>query len=161
MEPKPKIPGYKKLTRKERMKKESDYLSITVFISRKTMAILDELSKSKMLPKSRLISYAIENEMESKYPFHLDIPEPDPAVENEYAHEAKLIYEYLKRCPSGMGLDSLIMFRRDIGISDKKRLVGGYRELLNANMIEESWPRLHSFEFNRSYRVAKPITRGR
>jgi hypothetical protein len=162
MEPKPKIPSYKKQTRADRAAKADNiWVEVKAWIPKKTADMIAEVSRTKQIPKSRVAAFMIDNAMSVlSEPFDMNIPvKPTTNVENEYAHEAKLIYEFLKKATQGLGLDCLLMFRRDIGITSKERLVGGYYELLNAHMIEEHYPYRHSFDFHPSYKVATIIKR--
>lgn len=159
MEPKAKIPSYKKHTRKDIKSKQvedSMWGEQRAWLPKRTAKMIDEMAAKTGMPKARITAYIIDNALtQVESPFEMFIPTLKAGhVENEFAHEAKLLYDFLKVQTKPFGIDLLMMFRRDIGVIDKYRLVGAYYELLDADMIEEKYPHGHSFQFPADYKVA-------
>lgn len=105
-----------------------------------TVEKLKEFNRATGIPFSRLIAIAIDNEFDSTTPFNYPIPWPETEyVEGDYMDEAVKIYNYMKNTFKGpIGYDMLLLLRLDIGVEDKKRMMGGVRELLEKNMIIQS-----------------------
>ena len=137
-------------------KEDDPMMSITVFIPRGTAEKLKEMSMAQDLPVSRLIAYAIDNELDCEKPFTYDYKLPNiPYVENAYSDEALKVYDYMKKFPSGIGLDTLLMSRRDAGLDDKGAFLLGYRELLMSKMVEEFYPMNSKFRHAKDYRYSR------
>ncbi len=135
------------------------YDSTTSYLPKSLTKILKDASDKYGLPVSRLVAIAIDNEQECQDPFAYDVSCPDvPYVENEYATEAGKIYDFLKKVKTGMGIDTLVTFRRDIGVPDKKRLLLGLRELLKVEMAEEYFNMHTKFRYSRDYMHIRAVT---
>lgn len=104
-------------------------------------------------PISKLIMIAVENELESPNPFTYMQELPDiPFVQDAYAEEASKIFEFLQKIPYGIGKDSLLMCRRDMGIMSKDTFLLGFRELENSGLIESFYPKKATFTYPLDYR---------
>jgi hypothetical protein len=141
-----------------RPKKEEPLVRLNSHVAKVTGDILLDLSVEMDLPISKLIAYALDNEMDCAEPFKYDVTIPDvPYREFEYADEASKLLKYLmKNFASGTGLDMLVLCRRDIGVPDKARLLLGYRELLKREMVEEFYPQHTKFRYGKNYRYIRP-----
>lgn len=129
-----------------------------VRVCMKTAAIIDELEKQENgLPSHRLIQIAIDNELDQEKPFNYPISFPDEDhYEDKYAHEAGLIFKFMQSYSRhGASLMMLLLLRRKVGIDSRERLYGGYKELLDAGMIEEYYPKRWHFVLPKWYRIAK------
>lgn len=135
----------------------NQYTHVKVFFPNDTFKIIEEISKLQKKPLSRIVGYAVFNEMEKgadAFKFKTDY-DPDMSVENDFIHEAGQIYNFLKTFPTGKSLDELILFKRTLQIPDIIRLVGGYKTLLDSGFIEEVFPFNKQFEYAHDYRVAR------
>jgi len=108
-----------------------------VYVSLHVGKELRRLGKLHGLTVSRLISYAIENEMLEENGFQVDLTLPESTVEHSYAGEANRILGYLKKLRTGMTLDLLYIARHDFGVPDKTAFLGGLKECLDQKMVEE------------------------
>lgn len=141
---------------KRKPKEQDPMVSITVFISKGTAEKIKEISMNKDIPVSRLIAYAVDNELDCVEPFSYDYSLPSIAyVENAYSDQAMKVYEYMKQFPKGIGLDTLLMGRRDAGLPDRLDFLMGYRELIMSKMIEEFYPLNSKFKHAKDYRYSR------
>lgn len=104
---------------------------------------LKEHAERLELPITRLISYAIYNELEVENPFNFDMTMPnEPYVEGEYVIEASRLLDLIKEMPDnkGLGLDQLVMAKEAARIYDKKTLLLAYRELIEVEMVYNTHP---------------------
>jgi hypothetical protein len=144
--------------RTERYVKENNpFALIKVFFPKGTEDILREKSKASGLPMSRLIAIAVDNELDTPVPFNYQCELPSSVfVEFAYAEEAQKIARFLLRFPSGTGRDTLMLCRRDIGVPDRATFMYAYRELLQADMIEEFKPGGRvKFEYPEGYKYTR------
>lgn len=120
---------------------ESPFDVAKVYVPRSILAELQRLSQEKGLPISRLILYAIDNELGSHAPFKYDCEVPvTPYKEHAYTEEAQKIYRYMYKFSAGLSQDQLTACRRDIGIPSKDAFLHGLRELLNLRLLEYKKP---------------------
>ncbi len=99
------------------------------------------LSKSSF---SRLIAIAIDHEFERERPFEFDITLP-PSGDYEsftYSDEGGLLLNYMSTM-RGIGLDTLMLMRYDIGIPDKQIFLATVRECLDNDVLETMVPPLN------------------
>jgi len=126
--------------RRPRVRKDPDdpFVEIKVFMPKGLHDKLKEHSDTTGVPISRAICYAVYNELETENPFELDIAIPKiPYVENAFTDEARKIYKYLMLFGNkGTSIDFLVLGRFQMKIADKRGVLLGYRELLEADMIE-------------------------
>ena len=121
------------------MSKYEDFEKFSLSLPADMLDILREKAADRRLPISRLIWYALDNEMDSQEPFNYDCPKPETVfVQYSYTEEAKRIFEFLKRYPEGLNVDMIMLMRRRIGIPNKTILMLAIRELLATGMAVES-----------------------
>lgn len=108
--------------------------------------ILRSKSNRLGLPISRLICYAIDHELDrGEEAFMYDDELPKIEINDfDYAEEAGKISTYLNNYPNGLGIDSLIMARRDMKIETREQVKLGIMELLKHKIIERVKPRKSS-----------------
>lgn len=113
------------------------YESIQISLPKEVCELLREESAERKLPISRLVGYALDNELDCPVPFNFpcDLPKVQ-YVKHAYAEEAGRIEKLLEKFPRGIGLDTLILFRRSIGIPSKVTFMLGFRELISEDRIE-------------------------
>src|SRR5690606_20669044 len=105
------------------------------------------------LPVPRLLEIAIDNELECTPPFNYQIPWPtEPYKEFEHAVNAKKITDFLVRFRDGLGLEMLLLLRRDIGIPDKKDFMLAFRECVEQKRVKEIRPANTMFKYGPEYR---------
>lgn len=112
---------------------------VKVYLPKETARLLKIAARDKFLPVSRLCAIAIDNEFDQgehsfNYPFVLPTT---PFTQSEYADEAGKILNFLRRYPDGLSQDVLMMCRRDLGVESREKFLYGYRELVEADLIEE------------------------
>ncbi len=130
----------------------------TVHLPTGTYELLKEISLKRDLPISKLICYAVDNELDCEEPFTYNLTWHEEAFENfEFADEAVKILKYIMaKFPKGTGLDTLLLCRRDFGVPEKRRFLMGYKELLKREMIEEFYPQESKFKYAKDYRYIRP-----
>jgi len=117
------------------------FRKVSVFMPESLFQMLDEKRRENKLPMSRLVCYAIDNELDAPSPFSYLCQYPlNEYMQYAYAKEATLIAQWLAKCPSGMPRDQLMLCRRDMGIVDKENFMLAYRELLESKMVGEIDP---------------------
>lgn len=127
------------------------FTGIKIFLPKEQFLALREFAENDGLPISALISYAIDNELETAQPFLYDVSDPNTVfVENAYIGEANKIIEFLKDFPQGLGRDKLLLFRKTIGIPDKLQLMLGLREGIKAGMLIQTTRKQSFNRFNYS-----------
>lgn len=108
------------------------------------------------LPISKLVCFAVDNELDTVTPFNYNIELPkgnhDPT---NYAHEAGSILAMIKRFPNGTGKDMLMLLRRDMNIESKDVFLLAYKALLETNQIEEFYPKNSIFLYKSHYRYVR------
>ncbi|MFM6929023.1 MAG: hypothetical protein ACKOX6_11200 [Bdellovibrio sp.] len=105
--------------------------------------LLKQISMERNLPVSKLIAYAVDNELDCSTPFNYKIEFPNiEYTEYQYAEEAGKILKYLMAHfqKVGTGLDMLMLCRRDIGIESKERFLMGFKTLMDKELLEEFYP---------------------
>lgn len=134
------------------------FKALNAFIPKKTVEMLEAISEDKRVPVSRLIAIAVDNELDCVPPFNYPTKRPDSEyVEFAYAEEAQKLLEFIERCPQGVGLDTLLLVRRDLGIEHRELVLLGYRELLEQGLVEVFKPINTSFNYGRHYRRIRAV----
>lgn len=119
----------------------SGFASSTTFIGHKTLEILRKRAASMGLPVSKVIAFAIDNELDAAHPFNYPCTLPTTIyIENAYADEAQKLFTYLRKFPTGIGRETLVLNRRDYGVPSRETVMLAYRELLERDLIEEVPP---------------------
>ena len=136
--------------------------SVKTSISVYTHDRLKEASERTGLPKSTMIAFAIDNELSKDKPFdiNLKLPDHDENIEYAYADEGGKILNYLAFFQKGIGLDTLYLSRRAMGITSGEDFLGAFSECLHHKLIESFDMPLVSTRFHRSkdylyYRLTK------
>lgn len=139
--------------------KSEPFSTLELHIPRSIYKILKDYSEQRRLPATRLVAYAIDNELDCNPSFNYPTIAPAmPYVPNAYAEEAGLILDFLKKhFKNGMGLDLLTLLRRDIGVPNKNTFLLGIRELQEAKLIEEVEPRWSRFDYGPNYKYLQAV----
>ncbi len=108
----------------------------TTFLPFYHKKMLRAISEDRKITMSRLISFAVDNELQKKKPFEFDVSFPvEDYVKHTYIDEAGKILKYVGTLKKETGLDSLLLLRYEIGVIDKRKFLLAFRELLYANML--------------------------
>lgn len=135
---------------------DDPFEKITFFAPKSLTKLLRHTSIQKDIPMSKLVSIAIDHEMERLDGFdQLLVKAQSEFKKNDYAQEAVRIFEFLKKFPGGTGIDTLWLFRREFGIKDKEIFMLAYRELIYSEMVEEFYPQNSKFKYPKTYRYVK------
>ena len=140
---------------KPRKKRQDDpFVRVHAHIPHSLYKKLKALSEGLGRPTSRLIVWAIQNEIENEeHPFanklQVQLPVAD-YKQGTHDHEAGVLLMLLKRLPTGAGLDSLVLLAEDLGLSETQLLLG-YMELKALDKIEEYYPRGARFLYPEGY----------
>ena len=144
--------------RKSQLPKEKMIYEVKGYVCKSTFDYLNNLTKvDGGLPISRYVQIAIDNEMDQEKPFNYPLTWPEGVyLEDQYAHEATLIFTFLRKYSmKGISLMMLLLLRREVGIESREKVYRGYVELLNSGMVEEFYPKHSGFTFPRWYRKIK------
>jgi hypothetical protein len=99
---------------------------------------LIEIQKKMNIPISRLITIALENELNKEKPFTYDLTIPtDEFVEYAYIDEAGKIITFLMKYKKGLSLQFLALNRNEMGIPDIQTFLYAFRECLVKGFIIE------------------------
>lgn len=134
-------------------------------ICKTTHAKLKIIAEERLIPVSKLIAIAIDNELETERPFHFKtiIPEDPPYVEGEYMKEAVKIYNWMIRWfKGGLDVQQLLLCRRDIGIENVEAFLLGFRELIKKDMVVSAaltGPSAHTYPKGHKKWLIHPETR--
>lgn len=131
--------GFRFKPKRERAPHEGEDVLVKVetYIPRSMFEKLRNYSNELEMPKSRLLAYALYNEMyESAEPFKFEtkIPDTENVQDGQYLKEAELLVGLIRQFPKGAGIDMLIMAREMIRLSYDELLLA-YRELVNLEQI--------------------------
>jgi len=112
-------------------------LSMTGMCSEKVKNRYYEESRKRKIPARRLISYAIEKELEREDAFEYvtELPESGMYDELTFADEGGKIFNWMM-INRPTSLDIMCLLREDIGIPNKDTLLAAIREMLDADVIE-------------------------
>lgn len=139
---------YKRATTKG----EEPFIKVQAFLPNSLYLLLKVKADQLQLPVSRLLSIAVDNELDSETPFNYPLTMPETEyVEFAYNDEASKLMKFIERFKSGIGLDSLMLARRDIGISKRSLFMLAYRELKEVGLIEEYHPTRTVFHYAPEY----------
>jgi hypothetical protein len=145
--------------RRARIKELNPWTEIKVYIPKATLEILKDFSATRQLPVSRLVGYAIDNELDCPEPFKYSCDLPTGEYK-EYLHvsEARKILGFLEKLENGTSIDQLLVARRDFGVEDKAKVLGAIRELFEKEFIEEFSPKTMFRNFAANYKHIRPKT---
>lgn len=112
---------------------------VTGTVSADYIEILKKIAEQKGVPMSRLIAYAIDNELDAAEPFDYTCPRPTVQfVEYAYRDEAHKLYNFLCKFPEGASIDFINLSRRQIGIPNRQVVMLALRELLKTKLVFET-----------------------
>lgn len=113
------------------------FRNCSTHLSPRTAEILSKKSKEIGESIAKLIAIAVDNELEAPNPFYFsaDLPTTE-FIPHAYTELASKVYDYLKRFPSGVSPNHLLLNRRDAGIESKEEFLLALRELKELNMVE-------------------------
>ena len=135
-------------------------IQLSTHVSEFHMKRLSEISKARNIPKSRLLTIAIDKELQKDRPFQLELGVVS-AKSNEM-HQGLLI-NYMKDCSYHLGKDTLCLYRHDIGIEDKADILKALEDLIKSGIVETyKKPKIHGRPEEAPnylcYRLAKSLT---
>ncbi len=149
---------YRKWSKPKTYETDDVFKAMNAFLPKKTVEMLEEISDDRRIPVSRLIAIAVDNELDCVPKFNYPIEAPaSEYVEFAYADEAAKLLEFIEKCPHGVGLDTLLLVRRDLGIEDRAIVMLAYRELLKQGLVEAFKPLRTSFNYARDYRRIRAV----
>jgi len=124
---------------------ERNLVKMSTRVSNYQKDALHRISNERKLPMSRLIAYAVDNELLKDNPFQFETKLSEIAIMDidldEFAEEARRIYNYMKLLSYETGLDVLLLLRHEMGISDKEIFLIAFNIALESNLIETFQPR--------------------
>lgn len=122
-------------------KNKNQLMMVSGFINLPQFEKLKGIARVKGISISRLVGFAIDNEMQKEGPFTFDTSlENKECTEYIYAEESALILDFMKTLTHGAGLDILLLLRHTIGIVDKEIFLVAFKECLDKKMIESFKP---------------------
>lgn len=136
--------------KKSEVEANKDFVGVKISFPKEQYEFLCQKSAETMLPLSRLVAYAVDNERDSTTPFHYPCIDPQTVyVPHAYTEEAQKIHQFLTRFGGGLSRDNLVLFRRALGIANKSVILLAIRELLITKMVIETSmkPPGQAFEF--------------
>jgi len=149
---------YRKWSKPKVYETDDVFKAVNAFLPKHTVKMLEEISDDRRVPVSRLIAIAVDNELDCVPPFNYPITKPaSEYVEFAYADEASKLLEFIERCPQGVGVDTLLLVRRDLGIENREITMLAYRELLEQGLVEVFRPLKTSFNYGRDYRRVRAV----
>lgn len=125
-------------------KRKEMLFRLVTYVSEHHKKKIMEIVFKKKIPITRLLAYALDQELEKEKPFeHFTYRLPnDEMVEYSHIDEATKILQYMKNV-EGLGIDQIISVRYDIGVPDIQSLLYGIRECVDKKMLEEYNPRVN------------------
>jgi len=134
--------------------KEDKTTYVKVPISKTIKMRLKNVSASTGLPMSTIVGLALDAEMERNPRLSYDLTLPDNYIEYAFAAEAGRILDYIKKLrKSSISIDFIYMLRHDIGVTDKEKLLGAFRELIEKEfLVEVKAPFLTNYKYPDDYK---------
>ena len=141
---------------------DEHYLKAQAFLPTLTFHELKKISQERQLPMSKLISIAIENELEQEHPFNFPIEFPHGEYEEDkYTNEAAKLLRFLNHMPGGgLPIDSMKLFHREIGVP-RDLIVYALRELLEKHMVTEYFNPRSKYQYPKHYMHYRPKVAGK
>jgi hypothetical protein len=99
-----------------------------------------QIAQEKKKTIYKLISLAIDNEMQKENPFELDLTLPNQFSPYTFAEESEKIKSYMVNLTLGMELEYLLLMRYEMGIFDKITFLAAFKDCLDNNFIESFVP---------------------
>jgi len=118
---------------------ENKMTKIQAFVGKTQFEKLRYYAQTLNLPLSRLVSYAIENEIDKLKPFDLvvKLPKSIEYKPDTYAKEASKIVNFLRGQEYGMTLDLLLVLKTDIGLKSYDDVINGLLECIHHKILEK------------------------
>lgn len=122
---------------------KSPFYQYTTFSSLKTlMDTVEKISAERRIPVGRLLQYAIDNELDTAKPFNyiIDLPIIEIGELEVYDNQNifKIFHFMKKNFPFGVGLDTLLLMRREIGIESRSELLTAFAGLLHVRRVKKT-----------------------
>lgn len=132
---------------------DDPYEKFIIYVPKSIGAIIKAISNERRIPISRLFTIAADNELDQKVPFHYptDLP-TDEYQELAYVDEAGKILRWLESAQGNTARDTLLLFRREMGIPKRSVFMLALRELFQKDLITEVKPKRPVFDYGESYR---------
>jgi len=130
---------------------------MNIYIPLQLHEALKNVSKQRGLPMQRLVGHLIDNALHKPELFDYPCtPPPNDYVPDTHLDNAKKIYDFLPKLRNATSIDTLMMYRYDIGIPDKEEFMEAYRAGVNAGALIEipPPPRTKFKGFKSIYRIA-------
>lgn len=127
---------------------------VQVYLPQAIYDILKAKAEKRGLPMSRLVGYAVDNELVSGEDFAFPCDEPKTAfVPDSYVEEGGRVYRYIRKF-GPMSIDQLVLARRDIGVPEKHAILLGIRELLmRGTLVDMVYPSWSDHKYPPEYKV--------
>lgn len=120
-----------------KVKKPSMFTKIDVYVSKDTSETLKRIAHDLGTTEAKLVCFAIDNELSESEPFYFPCEMPStPFIAGAYIDDAQKISTYLDRFASGADIETLMLHRRDHGVTDKITFMLAIRELLENELFE-------------------------
>lgn len=129
------------------------YMKFVIYVPKSIGNIIQALSNERRIPVSRLFTIAADNELDQKIPFYYptDLP-TDEYQELAYVDEAGKILRFLETAVGNTARDTLILFRREMGIPSRKVFMLALRELFQKDLVTEIKPKRPVFQYADTYK---------
>lgn len=142
---------------KYRNRPDDPYMLLRVNLPKWMYMKLREVEKNLKIPIGRMISYAVFNELfEAENPFELTLPVGPAWRPGVYEEEAKKLYTFMSRFPTGIGIDVCYLMCEEIGI-DPKLIQCALMELQHNHLVQMVKPKDSSYKFSDGYYVYKTL----
>lgn len=146
------------------MSEDKHLVTMGVALSEWHRTKIKEYALKNNLSVSRVIAFAVDNELQKDNPFEFNTELPTQEyTEYTFADEAGKILNFIKTLRNGSaGLDILLLLRYTIGVPDKDIFLAAFKDCLDRGMIESFMPAKIRYENYLYYRLAgQPTTRSR
>ena len=132
------------------------YVKLITTVPKELAEALKAQAKKLEISPARLMAYAIDNELDLDQPFTYSTEIETPYIYGEFYQESLKVFNYMKKRGSGAGRDTLLLARREIGLTTKREVLGGVRELLKRYQLVEYKPGRNTVShYPESYRFLK------
>lgn len=111
---------------------------------------LQKIAKTKGRPQSRLLAYALYNELESPVPFNFEEGPPADFSLDRYALAGERVKQAIKNERYGMPKDVLILLAETWGLS-KDEMRGGIEYLIQKRMVSLVHQNISYFDYPLDY----------
>lgn len=131
---------------KKRILTDNAFDNVGVYIPKSISNIIKAKSEESGVAVSRLIVHLIDKALDSDTAFDYPVVLPtDEYIEYSHAKEAGIILDFIRKMPNGIAKDTVVLCRRELGISDRETVLYALRELFEKDLIEEFRPRMRGY----------------